>query len=157
MKVREPQWLQAGGLVIKYEDPASGISNIKQTRPDFWAEYNPDVIAQWKVLATNPNITLEEMNDFIRSHWNLYQNTKQNGTKAVKHKDVNPYQKKYHLGIDNGGYGFGNTDSFWNGFQRLGTGEGTRDKQSIKPFEGDEYYGGQTHRRRATFFSPEEL
>lgn len=157
MKVREPQWLQAGGLVPKFEEPASKISNIKQTRPDFWSTYNPDVIAQWKVLAANPNITLEEMNDFIRSHWDLYQNTGYTGESAIKHSDVNPYQKKYHLPVGSGGYGFGNTDSFWSGFERLGTGKGTTDRRTINPFTGDNYYGGQTHRRRATFFSKEEL
>ena len=156
MKVREPQWLQSGGYIHKME-LGDSISNIKQSRQNFWDIYNQDVINNWKRLAGNQSVTMDEMNDFIGQHWNLYNTLGYNDSgKAIKGSDVKAYQEAYH-----NKYGFGNSDAFWEGFSRLGhdPNKQTADyrRKEGEQFVGDDYYGGQTHRRRATYFNPEEL
>lgn len=138
-----------------------GIGDMKVTVDNFYDINNPDFISVWKNLANNPNITLDEMNQFIQSHYNLYSGSGYNGTKAIPYKGTNDYQKKYH-----NTYGFGNTDNFWK-FEK------NYDRQSLyehgdanvtdqrpesgQQFSGDNNYGNITHHRRSTFFNPQEL
>lgn len=149
-----------GTKISKFQTPASGIGNRKNTyitQDDWWNTHNQENIAQWaKIAAEHPEMTLDELNNFIAQNHNLYLSTGYNGDKAIKGNEVNQYQLDYH-----NKYGFGNTDAFWSGWGNAysGTSLNTGDLRpgEGQTFTGDDYFGEQTNRRLANYFNDSEL
>jgi len=83
-----------GTQIPKYQG-GSGIGNRKNTNATWWANHNAANIAQWaKIAAEHPEMTLEELNDFIAQNHQLYLSTKYNGSKAMlgsSDENVNKY------------------------------------------------------------------
>lgn len=154
-----------GIKIPKFQVPAGGIGNRKNThvtQDEWWNAHNQANIAQWaKIAAEHPEMTLEELNNFIAQNHNLYTSTGYNGNKAIKGEGVNQYQRDYH-----NKYGFGNTDAFWNGWGNAysgnslsSVGKNASDSRQGEgqQFTGDDYFGEQTNRRIANYFTDSEL
>lgn len=151
---------QEGLKIPKFQTPAGGIGNRKNTyitQDEWWNAHNQANIAQWlKIAQEHPEMTLEELNNFIAQNHNLYTTIGYNGNRAIKGEGVNQYQQDYH-----NKYGFGNTDAFWNGWENAYSGKSlnTGDLRAAEgqTFTGDNYFGEQTNRRLANYFNDSEL
>lgn len=141
------------GGIPKFETSGK-ISNTFNTDADFWSNMNKDVINNWANIAGNQNFSLDDLNRFISTNRSLHRSSGYDGTSAVKHDGVKQYQQDFH-----NKYGFGNTDSFWNGMKTVDRTLGTGDsrQQEGQQFAGDDYFGTQTDYRRANYFSNDEL
>lgn len=139
------------------------LSNTQNSDPLFWDNFNKQILARWSEIGQGQDFTLDELNQFVKTNRSLFNSLSyvEGGDAIHGGQAVNQYQRNFH-----NKYGFGNGDGNGNGGLHTGFTSTNSKYGSLRTgdvaapagqFVGDEYFGEQTNRRRATFFNDEEL
>lgn len=155
MKVKEPQWLQSGGNILKMADgdqlpaPYNNITFAEgagRWYSDVGGKYFNNIL---QLIAQSPNLqaTIDAINQMQDRHYGLY--TTSNGVqpKVNINQNVNDYQSDI-----NSGYEFVNTVGIQQGRDNnryVNPDKGaTKDKPVNTVWGEDQHYGAQTDDRR---------